>query len=78
MTRGDTPNLGDVPIARLLSMARRTKVKREKAIEESRLIVAELHKRGLSWRVIGQEVGVPPATARYWARDVSSSGDTGN
>jgi hypothetical protein len=75
MSRGDASNLGNVPINRLLSMARRVKAKREKAIEESGQVVAELHKRGVSWRVIGAEVGVPPDTARYWAKDYLKSSE---
>jgi hypothetical protein len=75
MSRGETSNLGAVPISRLLSMARRVKAKREKAIAESGQVIAELRQRGLSWRVIGAEVGVPPDTARYWAKPYLKSGE---
>lgn len=69
MTRDVPLNLDGVPLDRVLSMARRAKPKRDKAIRESGQLSAELHKRGLSWRVIGAEMGVAQETARYWARE---------
>ena len=68
MSRDAKPNLADVPIGRLLAIARGTKARRAKLMEDTGKVIAELHKRGLSWRVIGQEIGVPSATARNWAK----------
>lgn len=76
MSRGDTSNLGDVPIDKLFSMARRVKTEREKAIEKSGRVVAELRRRGVPWKAIGATVGVPPDTARYWAKDYLQESDT--
>lgn len=68
MSRGENSDLAGVPMTRLLALARGTKARRARLMEESGRVMAELHRRGLSWRVIAHETGVPQQTARNWAR----------
>lgn len=60
---------------RLLSKARGIKTRRTNLMAEAGQLVAELHRRGMSWRLIGEKIDVPWATARNWALPYLESGE---
>ncbi|MFC5996980.1 hypothetical protein ACFQE5_22470 [Pseudonocardia hispaniensis] len=59
--------LSEVPLPELIERARRVGDRAAIEFERGELMVA-MRSRGLSWRQIEQETGIPHGNARRWAK----------
>lgn len=66
MTGGNTPGLADVPDRRLFARLRRLVNQRAKLLIECGVIIAELYRRGHSFRKIGETGGFPWQSGYRW------------